>query len=64
MLILRCVHLREIPRPPLGAGLGGSCLPHEASVPWVPDPPRHTVPPGGTTTLQQPGLQPWSQLPQ
>ena len=38
VLILRCVHLRKLPHPLLGAGLSGSCLPREASVPWRPHP--------------------------
>ena len=36
VLILRCVHLGELPRPPPGARLSGSCLPGEAPVPWWP----------------------------
>ena len=34
MLILRCVHLEELPHPLPGAGLSGSCLPCETSVTW------------------------------
>ena len=33
VLILRCVYLGELPHPLLGAGLTGSCLSCEASVP-------------------------------
>ena len=36
MLILKCVHLGELPCPLLGAGLSGSCLSCEAFVPWQP----------------------------
>ena len=36
MLILRFVHLGELPCPLLGARLSRSCLPLEASVPWWP----------------------------
>ena len=41
VLILRCVHLEELPHPLPGAGLSGSCLPCETSVPWQCFPPRH-----------------------
>ena len=34
VLILRCVHLGEMPSPLTGAGPSGSCLPCEASVLW------------------------------
>ena len=36
MLFLRCVYLVDLPHPLPAAGLTGSCLPHEASVPWRP----------------------------
>ena len=36
MLILRCVHLEELPHPLPGAWLRGSCLSCEAPVPWRP----------------------------
>ena len=38
MLILRCVHPRELPCPLPGARLNRSCLSCEASVPWWPRP--------------------------
>ena len=36
VLILRCVHLGELPCPVPGPRLSGSCLPREAPVPWRP----------------------------
>ena len=47
-----CVPEEMPPCPALGAGPSGSCLSCEASVPCPsPTPTRHTVTPGGTTTL-------------
>ena len=52
MLILKCVHLGELPHPPLTAGgLIGSCLPREGPVPWGLLHPRHRVTQGRRTTL-------------
>ena len=36
MLVLRCVHPGELPRPLPGARLNGSCFTCETSLPWQP----------------------------